>query len=217
MVQMKPATGKPQQERSRKTLEKLLAATAEMLERFGLEGATVPRIAGKAGVSVGSVYRRFEDKDALFRATFLNLIEHSVEANKRNLRAETFAGLSLELVVKALVRAMIRQFRVQPGLLAALQHFLQHHPDLEFREKALAMIAGNYQRIAAVLLLFRERITHGDAERAALFAILSAVTVIQARTLENDTVWEKVAALDDKELEREVTDFVVSYLTRPAL
>jgi hypothetical protein len=41
--------------------------------------------------------------------------------------------------------------------------------------------------------------------------------VIQARTLENDTVWEKVAALDDKELEREVTDFVVSYLTRPAL
>lgn len=213
---MKLATGKPQQERSRKTLEKLLAATAEMLERYGLEGATVPRIAEQAGVSVGSVYRRFEDKDALFRATFLDLIERSVEANKRNLRPETFAGLALEQVVKALVRAMIRQFRMQPGLLGALQHFLQHCPDLEFRENALGMIAGNYGRIAQVLLLFRDRMTHADAERAALFAILSAVTVIQARTLENDSVWEKVAALDDKELETEVTDLMIAFLTRPA-
>jgi hypothetical protein len=58
--------------------------------------------------------------------------------------------------------------------------------------------------------------THADAERAALFAILSAVTVIQARTLENDSVWEKVAALDDKELETEVTDLMIAFLTRPA-
>jgi hypothetical protein len=45
---------------------------------------------------------------------------------------------------------------------------------------------------------------------------LSAVTVIQARTLENDSVWEKVAALDGKELESEVTDLMVAYLTPPA-
>jgi hypothetical protein len=114
------------------------------------------------------------------------------------------------------VQAMVRQFRVQPGLLGALQHFLQHHPDLEFRESALGMIAGNYERIAAILLLFRDQIRHENAEGAAHFAILSAVTVIQARTLENDSVWEKVAALDDHELESEVTDLIVSYLMRPA-
>ncbi|MGO9340759.1 MAG: TetR/AcrR family transcriptional regulator [Terracidiphilus sp.] len=213
---MSPVTGKPKQERSRRTLEKLLAATAEMLEKHGLEGATVPRIAAQAGVSVGSVYRRFEDKDALFRATFLDLIERSVEVNKKNLRPETFAGMTLETVARALVRAMVRQFRVQPGLLGALQHFLQYHPDLDFRECALEMIAGNYGRIAGALMLFRDRITHAHPERAALFAILSAITVIQARTLENDSVWEKVAALDDRELEAEVTDLMVAYLTRPA-
>jgi hypothetical protein len=118
-------------------------------------------------------------------------------------------------VARALVRAMVRQFRTQPGLLGALQHFLQFHPDLDFRERALAMIAGNYGRIAGVLMLYRDRITHADPERAALFAILSAITVIQARTLENDSVWEKVAALDDRELEAEVTDSMVAYLTRP--
>ncbi len=213
---MASASGQPKQERSRRTLEKLLGATAEMLEKHGLEGATIPRIAAQAGVSVGSVYRRFEDKDALFRATFLDLIERSVEVNKKNLRPETFAGMTLEAVAKALVRAMVRQFRTQPGLLGALQHFLQYHPDPDFRERALEMIAGNYGRIAGVLLIFRDRIRHSDPERAALFAILSAITVIQARTLENDSVWEKVAALDDRELEAEVTDLMVAYLINPA-
>src|ERR1700678_2850992 len=99
---MTPASGKPQQQRSRKTLEKLLAATTAMLEQDGLEGATIPRIAAQAGVSVGSVYRRFEDKDALFRAQFLHLTERSVEANERNLRPETFAGMTLESVANVL-------------------------------------------------------------------------------------------------------------------
>jgi AcrR family transcriptional regulator len=210
---MTPATGKPQQERSRRTLEKLLAATAEMLEQHGLEGATIPRIAAQAGVSVGSVYRRFEDKDALFRAAFLGLIEHSVEVNKKNLSPGTFAGMTLETVIGALVKAMVRQFRTQPGLLGALEHFLQHHPDMDFRERALTMIAGNYERIAAILLIFRDQFPHANADRAALFAIISAVTVIQARTLENDSVWEKVAPLDDKALEAEVMDLMVAYLT----
>jgi AcrR family transcriptional regulator len=213
---MAPAAGKPQQERSRKTLEKLLSATTEMLERHGLEGATIPRIAAQAGVSVGSVYRRFADKDALFRAAFLALIEHSVEANRKSLRPETFSGMTLEAVIKVLVHAMVRQFRLQPGLLGALTQFLHHHPDAAFREQALGMIAGNYERIAAALLIFRARIPHADPERAALFAILSAITVIQARTLENDPVWEKVAALGDEELETQTADLMVAYLTRPS-
>lgn len=214
---MTPATGKPKQERSRRTLEKLLGATAAMLEKHGLDGATIPRIAAEAGVSVGSVYRRFEDKDALFRAAFLELIERTAEANRRNLRPEIFVGLTLEAVTMSLVRAMLRQFRTHPGLLGALDHFLENHSDPVFRERALGMIAGNYDRIAAVLLLFRDRIAHADTRRASLFAILGAVTVIQARTLANDLVWQAVAPMDDRELEAEVTHSIVAYLTHPPL
>jgi len=212
---MTPSTGEPQQERSRRTLEKLLTATVQVLEQHGLEGATIPRIAERAGVSVGSVYRRFEDKDALFKAAFLALVEQSGAANRKNLTPEVFAGMTLEAITRALIHAMVRQFRMHPGLLKALEDFLEHHPDVVFRERVLELIAENYGRIAGVLLLCRDRMTHANPERAALFAILTAVTVIQARTLENDSVWDKVAALDDKELEREATDLVVAYLTRP--
>jgi len=185
------------------------------LEQHGLEGATIPRIAERAGVSVGSVYRRFEDKDALFKAAFLALVEQSGAANRKNLTPAVFAGMTLEAITRALIHAMVRQFRMHPGLLKALEDFLEHHPDVVFRERVLGLIAENYGRIAGVLLLCRDRMTHANPERAALFAILTAVTVIQARTLENDSVWEKVAALDDKELELEATDLVVAYLTRP--
>jgi hypothetical protein len=87
-------------------------------------------------------------------------------------------------------------------------------PNLHFSESALKMgprnLASDCRGASSV-----SGPDHTRRRGAALFAILSAVTVIQARTLENDSVWEKVAALDDKELETEVADFVVSYLTRP--
>ncbi|MEA2761171.1 MAG: hypothetical protein QOD47_455, partial [Gemmatimonadaceae bacterium] len=44
------------QERGRNTLQRLLDAAEQTLEADGLEGATVPAIAGRAGMSVGNVY-----------------------------------------------------------------------------------------------------------------------------------------------------------------
>ena len=58
------------QARSRLTVHRLLSAAEALLEHGGLEAATVPAIAETAGVSVGVVYRRFPDKDALLRAVY---------------------------------------------------------------------------------------------------------------------------------------------------
>ncbi len=210
---MQSETRRPQQERSRRTLENLLGATAQMLEEHGLAGATVPRIAAAAGVATGSVYRRFEDKEALFRATFLDLIERTAEANRRNLRPEIFAGMTLEVATRALIRAIIRQFRTHPGLLTALEQFLESNSDVRFRKQATELIAGNYERISNVLLLFRKQIAHSDPKRAVKFAILSAITVIQVVTLAQTSMWQKVLPLNDEQAEAEMTRTVVAYLT----
>ena len=58
------------QARSKRTLERLLDAAEEVLSHDGLEGATVPAIARRACLSVGVVYRRFPDKDALLRTVY---------------------------------------------------------------------------------------------------------------------------------------------------
>lgn len=56
------------QARSRATRERLLAAGEQVFAREGYDGARLADIAEEAGCSVGAVYFRFKDKDALFFA-----------------------------------------------------------------------------------------------------------------------------------------------------
>ena len=55
----------PLQRRSRETVEVILRATAQILSREGLAHLTTNRVAERAGVSVGSLYQYFPDKEAL--------------------------------------------------------------------------------------------------------------------------------------------------------
>ncbi len=59
----------PVQQRSRQTIERLIAATAHVLIDDGYDAASTNRIAARAGVGIGSLYRYFTDKDELIDAT----------------------------------------------------------------------------------------------------------------------------------------------------
>lgn len=64
MTQLDPRR-KPRQSRSRATVDAILQATAQVLVRDGYQKATTNRIAERAGVSVGTLYQYFPNKDAL--------------------------------------------------------------------------------------------------------------------------------------------------------
>lgn len=49
---------------------RLLDAALDLFEVMGFEAVTVPEIAGRAGVAVGTVYRYFETKEALVNALY---------------------------------------------------------------------------------------------------------------------------------------------------
>jgi AcrR family transcriptional regulator len=59
---------KPQQDRSRKTYERLLDVTGQLLEEVGVDRVSTNLVAERAGVSPPTVYHYFADKYALFRA-----------------------------------------------------------------------------------------------------------------------------------------------------
>ncbi len=59
---------RPSQERSQQMVETLIEATARAVTKYGLDGVTTPKIAEIAGVSVGSLYQYFDDKQALIEA-----------------------------------------------------------------------------------------------------------------------------------------------------
>ena len=56
---------RPQQQRSREMVRALIDATAQVIQQQGLDNTTTARIAEVAGVSVGSLYQYFGDKDGL--------------------------------------------------------------------------------------------------------------------------------------------------------
>lgn len=60
---------KPRQDRSRVMVQNLIDATAVTIAEHGLAGATAARIAARAGVSPGSLYQYFDNKEDLYAAT----------------------------------------------------------------------------------------------------------------------------------------------------
>ena len=61
----------PQQQRSREKLLRVLDAAEEVLAREGAGAFTTVRIAQAAGISVGTLYRYFPDKEAIVEALAL--------------------------------------------------------------------------------------------------------------------------------------------------
>lgn len=73
----------PSQSRSRKSVELCLKAAQDLLERDGIDGVTTRKIAQLAGVSVGTVYGYFPNKEAIIYrlgATWMDSIRKSFAA-----------------------------------------------------------------------------------------------------------------------------------------
>src|SRR4051794_41358125 len=61
----------PQQGRSREKVRRVLDAADELLAREGAGALVTTRVAGEAGIAVGSVYAYFPDKEAIVEALAL--------------------------------------------------------------------------------------------------------------------------------------------------
>ena len=72
------ATRSPQQDRSRRTVDRILAAADRLIAEQG-SSATTTAIAAEAGVSVGALYRFFPDKHAVGQALADRYLEAATE------------------------------------------------------------------------------------------------------------------------------------------
>ncbi len=102
------------QTRARSTVDVILRATAHVLVRDGYDHASTNRVAERAGVSIGSIYQYFPNKEALLVA----LVERHV-GEMRVVLGKTFmavSGKTLPEATRAFVLAMIRAHAVDPDL-----------------------------------------------------------------------------------------------------
>jgi AcrR family transcriptional regulator len=104
----------PRQRRSRQTVETLLSAVVRVLKKHGVEGVTTNRIAETAGISIGSVYQYFPDKQAIFKAIHDRHVDQINGVVERVLVEH--ASSSLEEFVRALIEALINAHEVDVEL-----------------------------------------------------------------------------------------------------
>ncbi|HKP74085.1 MAG TPA: TetR/AcrR family transcriptional regulator [Longimicrobiaceae bacterium] len=201
----------PRQARSRETLARLLDAAEAVLAEGGLEAATVPAIARRAGLSVGAVYRRFPDKDALLRAVYFRLFGRVREQNAARLDPELYESLRLETLLTAIVRGIVQHYREHRTLLQALQKYAESHADPEFRRRATELNDEALTQLAAVATAKRAEIRHPDPDAAVRFALLTIGLVLRGVVLREDRLPGRFLG-DDVSLEEELTRMVLGYL-----
>ena len=202
-----------QQTRSLRTEASLLAAAARVLDRDGLDGATVPRIAAEARLSPASIYRRFADKDDLLRATFLRTLEAGTAASPASLRASVLRP-KLSGTVNALVASLLKSYREHPQRLRAMNRMIEAAPHSPFAKEALQRIAAHSTRASEMLLEHRDSIRHPDPERAARFAVLATASAIELAVLDQTSLWHVALPLSDKAFAAELSRQMLAYLRR---
>jgi len=188
------------QARSRLTLHRLVSATEALLEHGGLDAATVPAIAHAAGVSVGVVYRRFPNKDALIRAVYERFFSVYGEQNRARLQSATMLNLPLPAIARSIVVGMTEGYRQRGGLLRALIRYARTHRDAEFREVARQMNQDTMRAIKYLLLRYRDQIAHPDPEKAIELGLLAVAATLQNILLEEHALYriEEPAQLDEE-------------------
>ena len=192
----------PVQERSRATVDTILAATARVLVSDGYNGCTTNRVAEVAGVSVGSLYQYFPSKDALVA----ELVERHLNEIRERVSAEVTRAQSLPLdeTVRAVVQLFAAAHEVNPKLHRVI---LEEIPRTGKLDKFDRMIELIHLQVVSVFMTRRDELTVSDFELAAFMAVVAVDAIIKTALVYLPN------RLADGSLVTEVTAMLLRYLT----
>ena len=119
----------PKQARSEATVEAVLEAAAQVFECYGYAAGTTNRIAERAGVSIGSVYQYFPNKDAILVALVHRHLAEGTAALEPHLQRLS-GGARFDDVLPDIVHATVALHALAPGLHRVLFEETQLPPTL---------------------------------------------------------------------------------------
>lgn len=203
----------PQQARSRESLQKLLRAAREVLGQHGVEGATIPRIAQHAGLTPGSVYRRFHDKEALLESAILGLLENQDQAS-RTFTPEMASEIPLRVLADQIINSIVVNYRARAPLVRAMRQFVDSRPSSGFKKKASRLEVQGFERIVDLFMTHSDRIQHPNPRIAVSTALMIVVSTVLELVVRHTDIgrWKHLLPEDDQALKRELVRAFLNYL-----
>jgi len=186
----------PSQARAKRTWEAILDGAAQVLVAQGYENATTDRIAERTGVSVGTLYEYFPNKDAVFAALQLRWNEQRWHVFESNWAIEL--DDCLETVLRKTIRARIKATNLNPLLNSKLLHDV---PTSVTAEQALALHDQFLNASLLMLNRFKKEIRTTDLTLMAKLmihathAVIDNVAVSQPHLLESQNLEDELVLL----------------------
>jgi AcrR family transcriptional regulator len=191
----------PKQRRSRETVDAILTATAQVLVERGYDKATTNLIAKRAGVSIGSLYQYFPNKEALVTALCQR---HSEEVCATIVgRLDATQDLPLPLALRGLIKLLLAHHASEPELHRVL---IEQVPRLSGFERFAEVNRLLVETITSDLQRRQETLRPRDLELAAFILVHAVQAVTHAAVL------DRPHQLDDDALADEIVDLVRRYL-----
>lgn len=107
---LKLGTKRPKQERSKSTVDAILEAVTHIMDKDGAQGLTTNKIAERAGVSVGSLYQYFKNKESIFETILLRMTETNLALFESHLAAKP-ETVTIEGIVRLVVQSQFENIQ----------------------------------------------------------------------------------------------------------
>lgn len=197
---------KPRQQRSKQMVHAILQAAAELFAQLGYARATTNKIADRAGVSVGSLYQYFPNKDSILAGL---LAQHHAEVHEvvgAALSRLADPATPLADGLRQLLTELVALHQANPALTRALSAaVLRESPAADDPHKD---DGGAQARRVSILLAARPDVRDGDY--VAMAAVLGQTTTQLTRWLVHDTP----PGMDQSALLEEALRLLLRYLEK---
>jgi AcrR family transcriptional regulator len=198
----------PQQRRSRESLERVLTAGERVLADNGYEGFTIGEVSRRARVSVGSVYARFDNKEALIHAIHARMMER-LTPPEADVAAADDPGADLATVVARGVHALAGRMGRERELLRAFM--VRGAVDPSIAAPGSEASRATARAFKTAVLAHRGEIGHDDPELAADIAFRLVYDVLARQVMHGPTFEsDRMVAWDD--LVEELIAALLAYL-----
>jgi AcrR family transcriptional regulator len=168
----------PRQARSRALVEAVLESTARVLVERGYAGTNTNLVAERAGVSIGSLYQYFPNKDSLIAAL------HERHGGEMRAVVETMLATDhprdLRGHLAVLVHAMLAAHQVEPELHRLLeQEFLSF--DVPYNQNPADQSV--FRRVRQLLENHRNEVAPRDLDLATWMALKTMQALVHAAVI----------------------------------
>ena len=204
----------PQQKRSADSLERVIQSAERLLRQMPPEDLTIAQVVADSGVSVGSIYARFNDKQGVFAELVLRFMRTTLAVFETHDR-QRWQALSLGDALTELVTSIAAIYAQHRGVLRAIgmRSRLAHTPGLQ-----AALDRYNKQvtsEMHELLMLHVYKFNHPHPGAAIQMCIDVSAAMLQAGIVTAAEAPSKTAPKKaaQKLLVESVVDLLYRYLT----